>query len=261
MPDFSLTFLGTGTSIGVPVVGCHCAVCESDEPRNKRLRASIHVQTPESAWIVDTGPDLRQQCLREGIEAIDAVLITHAHTDHIMGFDDLRRFTFENDRFLPVYTTAFTMERLERAFEFAFNGENRYRGYFKPDPHIVSGPFSLGNTTITPLPVDHGKVETIGFLFERNDPDRRVAYIPDCKTVSPEATALLKNVDTLIIDGLKHSSHPTHMNVDDAVAFAQSVRAQQTYLTHLACEIDFYPTEQSLPNQIHLAYDGLRLEW
>jgi phosphoribosyl 1,2-cyclic phosphate phosphodiesterase len=260
MHDFELTFLGSGPSVGVPVIGCDCPVCRSDDPLNKRLRASIHVQTPECSWIVDTGPDLRQQCLRENIRELDAVLITHAHTDHIMGFDDLRRFTSGQHASLPVYATDFTMNLLKKAFEFAFNGKNRYAGYFKPDPHVIDGPFQLGKTTITPLPVQHGKVETIGFLFERQDRPLRIAYLPDCKEVSPEAVEKMQGLDLLIIDGLRHSPHPTHMNLHEACDFAAAISSQETLLTHLACEIDHRPTEASLPDHIHLAYDGLRLK-
>jgi phosphoribosyl 1,2-cyclic phosphate phosphodiesterase len=260
MGDFELTFLGSGTSVGVPVIGCDCPVCHSDDPRNQRLRSSIFVQTSDCTWIVDTGPDLRQQCLRENIRALDAVLITHAHTDHIMGFDDLRRFTFGDHESLPVYATQFSMDCLKRAFEFAFNGKNRYPGYFKPDPRVIDGPFRLGNTTVSPLPVQHGKVETIGFLFEQNDRPLRVAYLPDCKTVAPESVQQMQALDLLVIDGLRHTPHPTHMNLDEACEFAAAVSARQVILTHLACEIDHGPTEDSLPDHIHLAYDGLRLK-
>lgn len=258
MGDFELTFLGTGTSTGIPMIGCGCAVCTSDDPRDRRDRSSVYIRTPECAWVVDTGQDFRHQCLREGITHLDAALFTHAHSDHIMGFDDLRRFTLPVDATLPVYANPHCMDMLQRIYEFAFNGENRYPSYLKPDPHVVDGPFLLGETRVTPLPVRHGKVQTNGYLFSRKGTGS-LAYIPDCKVAEPATVDALRNVGTLIIDALRYSPHPTHMNVDEAIAFARRIGAGQTYLTHFQCEISHARLEQELPPRIHPAYDGLKL--
>jgi phosphoribosyl 1,2-cyclic phosphate phosphodiesterase len=259
MSDFELTFLGTGTSTGIPMIGCGCAVCSSDDPRDQRDRSSVYMKTPECAWVVDTGQDFRHQCLRENIAALDAALFTHAHSDHIMGFDDLRRFTLAVDASLPVYANEHCMGMLKRIYEFAFNGENRYPSYLKPDPHVIDGPFTLGKTEVTPLPVQHGKVETNGYLFSR-DGVKRLAYIPDCKVALPETLPLVQDVQILIIDSLRYSLHPTHMNVDEATAFACEIGAKQTYLTHFQCEVSHAKIEQELPPGIQPAYDGLRIE-
>jgi len=257
--DFQFTFLGTGTSIGVPVIGCDCAVCQSDDPKNKRLRSSIYVQTPEAAWVVDTGPDFRAQCLREGIRHLDAALFTHKHTDHIMGFDDLRRFTLGADAILPVYAVPDTLAHLNQAFDFAFNGQNRYPGYFKPEPRSVTGPFQLGGTVITPLPVIHGKVETVGFLFERGD-RKRLAYIPDVKVVPQETLALFQDVEVLVIDALRPHPHPTHLSLEESIEIAQQVNARRTWFTHFSCEVDYLEIGPQLPDGMGLAYDGLSLD-
>ena len=149
------------------MIGCDCAVCRSPDPRDKRLRSSVYIETPETAFIVDTGTDFRTQALRENIRRVDAVVFTHSHTDHIMGFDDLRRFSWQRGS-MPVYASAKTMADLERVFMFAFKGTNPFPGYLKPEPHLVNGPFFLGETKITPLPVPHGKAEVNGYLFSRS---------------------------------------------------------------------------------------------
>ena len=149
------------------MIGCDCAVCRSPNPRDKRLRSSVYIETPETAFIVDTGTDFRTQALRENIRRVDAVVFTNSHTDHIMGFDDLRRFSWQRGS-MPVYASAQTMADLERVFMFAFKGNNPFPGYLKPEPHLVSGPFFLGETEITPLPVPHGKAEVNGYLFSRS---------------------------------------------------------------------------------------------
>lgn len=258
--SLSLTFLGTGTSVGVPMIGCDCETCRSTDPRDKRLRSSIWVQTPEAAWIVDTPPDLRMQCLRENIRRIDAALFTHPHMDHLCGFDDLRRFTLDVDHEMPVYALPSCLAVLSRMFEYAFSGDNRYRGYLKPFPKPIHGPFHLGETSITPLPVQHGKVETVGFLFARGG-RKLCAYIPDCKVPSPEALEALQGVDTLIIDALRHTPHPTHLNFAEALEVRDQVRPRETWFTHLQCEIMHAREEPKLPVGVRLAYDGLRLEW
>ena len=258
MSDFELTFLGTGTSTGIPMIGCGCAVCTSDDPRDKRDRCSVYIRTPGCAWVVDTGQDFRHQCLREGITELDAALFTHAHSDHIMGFDDLRRFTLPVDATLPVYANPHCMGMLKRIYEFAFNGENRYPSYLKPEPHVVDAPFMLGKVEVTPLPVKHGKVQTNGYLFSQEG-RKLLAYIPDCKEPFPETVAVAENVGTLVIDCLRYSLHPTHMNVEEATAFARQIGAGQTYLTHFQCEISHAKLEQELPPSIQPAYDGLKL--
>lgn len=258
--SLSLTFLGTGTSVGIPMVGCDCVTCHSPDPRDNRLRSSVWMQSAECEWLVDTGPDLRAQCLRAGIRRLDAALFTHAHMDHVTGFDELRRFTVGEDQSMPIHARPSTLAVLERMFDYAFNGQNRYRGYLKPDPCPIDEPFQLGSTRVTPLPVLHGKVETIGFLFERCGRPL-CAYIPDCKILAPETLAAIQGVDTLILDALRFSPHPTHLNVEEAVAIAQSVQAQQTWFTHFQCEIMHARDEPQLPQGIRFAYDGLQLHW
>lgn len=253
-----ITFLGTGTSIGVPVIGCDCAVCTSEDPKNKRLRSSIHVTTPEISLVVDTGPDFRQQCLREGIRHLDAALFTHAHSDHIMGFDDLRRFTVSDDEELEIHATEECLERLHAAFSYVFDGENRYRGYLKIAPHRIHGPFSVGDLTVTPLPVTHGKVETIGFLFSREE-TRLFAYIPDAKVLSDEAKALVRGIALLILDGLQPEAHWTHLSIGEAVDLIDELAVGQAWLTHFSCRVDYTTLGPTLPANISLAWDGLRL--
>ncbi|MBK8092296.1 MAG: MBL fold metallo-hydrolase [Verrucomicrobiaceae bacterium] len=260
MSQMRLTFLGTGTSVGVPMIGCDCATCRSTDPRDQRYRSSVWIETPECSWVVDTGPDFRSQCLRAGIRRLDAALFTHPHMDHLTGFDELRRFTIPEEATMPVYATQSCLDVLERMFNYAFNGENRYRGYLKPDPRPISGPFQLGGTTVTPLPVQHGKVETIGYLFTRSG-RKLCAYIPDAKTLSDEAMQAIAGVDTLILDALRHTPHLTHMNFTEALAVQAVLRPRQTWFTHFQCEIMPATEEPKLPPGIALAYDGLRLEW
>ena len=260
MAALSLTFLGTGTSIGIPAVGCDCETCRSTDPRDNRLRSSVWMRTPDLDWIVDTGPDLRQQCLRAGIRHLEAALFTHAHMDHVTGFDELRRFTPELNQFIPIHGTASTLAVLERMFEYAFNGENRYRGYLKPFPKPIHGPFKLGETTVTPLPVQHGKVVTIGYLFTRGG-RKLCAYIPDAKTISPEAMELIRGVDTLIVDALRHTPHPTHMNFEESLAVVREIQPRQTWFTHIQCEIMHAVEDPKLPPGVNLAFDALKLTW
>jgi phosphoribosyl 1,2-cyclic phosphate phosphodiesterase len=260
MSALELTFLGTGTSVGVPMIGCDCETCRSTDPRDKRARSSIYVTTPECAFVVDTGPDFRMQCLREGIRKVDAVIFTHPHMDHVTGFDDVRRFTIPEDAFMPVYGLPETLEALRRIFHFSFSPANRWRGYLKADPRVIEGPFRLGGTEITPLGVKHAGVDTTGFLFSRGG-KKLCAYFSDMKEPMPDTVERLRGVDTLIVDGLRHTPHPTHMNFAEAQAFAALVRPRQTWLTHIQCEILHAREEQKLPPGVNIAYDGLKLQW
>ena len=160
--DVSLTFLGTGTSVGVPVIGCDCAVCRSDEPKNRRLRASVLLRAGALSLLVDSGPDLRRQALREGLRELDGVLYTHAHLDHVAGFDDLRAFCWRRHAPLPMHATPGCLASLKQMFGWAFSPDNVYQGYVKPDPRVVIGPFGYGALRVTPLPVEHAALETIG---------------------------------------------------------------------------------------------------
>ena len=245
--------------MGVPVVGCDCAVCRSTDPRDRRTRSSIFVQTPEAAWVVDTGPDFRAQCLREGVRTLDAAVFTHSHTDHIMGFDDLRPFCF-GARDLPVYASAETMNDLHRVFQFAFNGENRrWPGYVRPESRVVDGPFILGGTELTPLPVPHGRAVVNGYLFTRGGV-RLAAYLSACKAVPDAVVEQIAGVRHLIIDALRHKEHATHMNVTEALAVAARVKSSHTWFTHLCHELGHAETEAALPAGVRVAYDGLKLE-
>jgi phosphoribosyl 1,2-cyclic phosphate phosphodiesterase len=260
-PDDSeifLTFLGTGTSQGVPMIRCNCAVCRSPDPRDQRTRASIYLETPECAWVVDTGTDFRTQCLRENIWRVDAVIFTHAHTDHVMGFDDLRRYGSALPGPMPVYASAETMADLERVFAFAFKTPNPWPGYLRPEPHIISGPFQLGLTTITPLPVPHGSAEVNGYLFSRGGA-KLIAYLSDCSGVPKEIARKIEGVQLLIIDALRHRPHPTHLSVEQALEVAERVRPGRTLFTHI-CHDLAQSAEADLPENAAIAYDGLKLK-
>ena len=257
MSDFTLTFLGTGTSLGIPMIGCDCEVCRSTDPRDNRTRASIYCETPECAWGVDSGPDFRAQALRENIRRIDAMIYTHAHTDHVMGFDDLRPFCFGGKK-LPVFASAETMETIRRSFAFAFVDDPRSKGYLRPVPNIVEGPFQLGDTTITPLPVPHGRVTTFGYLFTRGG-RKLAAYLSDCKEVPQPVREIIAGVEVLVLDALRHKEHGTHMNVEEALAVAEEMKSPQTLFTHLCHDLGHAEFERTLPPGVRIAYDGLKL--
>ncbi|MEQ1862410.1 MAG: MBL fold metallo-hydrolase [Chthoniobacteraceae bacterium] len=257
MGDLTIKFLGTGTSQGVPVIACDCATCRSADPRDSRTRSSIYVETPECAFVVDTGPDFRVQCLREKVRRMDAVVFTHAHTDHIMGFDDLRPF-FWHRRPLPVYASAETMDDLRRVFVFAFNGENQFPGYLHPEPHVVAEPFLLGETELTPLPVPHGRATVFGYLLTRRGV-RLAAYLSDCKAVPEPVIERIRGVRHLIVDALRHKPHPTHMNIDEALAVVAQVQPMHAWFTHLCHEVKHADVEPTLPPGVRIAFDGLKL--
>ena len=240
------------------MIGCDCAVCRSPDPRDQRLRSSIYVETPECSWVVDTGTDFRTQALRESIRNVDAAIFTHSHTDHIMGFDDLRRFSHARGS-MPVYASVETMRDLERVFRFAFNISNSIPYYLKPEPHIIDEPFKLGETFITPLPVPHGDSIVNGYLFSRAD-QKLVAYLSDCSAVPDSIIDLIAGVKVLIIDALRDKPHPTHLSVDQALEIALRVQPDATYFTHICHELP-QAAESRLPAGTHIAYDGLRVEF
>ena len=259
MAELQIPFLGTGTSQGVPMIACDCPVCSSSDPHDKRTRSSLFIETPEAAFAVDTGPDFRAQCLRERVRHLDAVVYTHAHTDHIMGFDDLRRFSdMLPGHLLPIYASPETMTDLQRVFRFAFDGTARFPGYIHPEPHLVDGPFFLGETEITPLPVPHGYIRVNGYLFARGG-RKFFAYLSDCKAVPEPVREAISGVDVLCLDALRYRPHPTHMSLDEALEVAAAVRPRLTYLTHLCHDLGHAETEKILPANVHVAYDGLKI--
>lgn len=259
MADFSLTFLGTGTSVGVPVIGCDCAVCTSSDPRNKRLRSSVVVRAGDLTILVDSGPDLRAQALREGLREIDAVIYTHAHLDHVAGFDELRAFCWRKDGPLPLHATAECLQTLKTMFGWAFSETNVFKGYVKPDGRIIDGPFHYGDLKITPLPVEHAAVRTVGYLFEYPG-SRNIAYIPDVKRIPEETLTRLHGVDVLVVDALRPVPHPTHFSLDEALAAAREIGARETWLTHLGHENEHATLDGQVPSGVRVAWDGLRIE-
>jgi phosphoribosyl 1,2-cyclic phosphate phosphodiesterase len=256
--EISLTFLGTGTSVGVPVIGCGCAVCRSQDPRNQRLRASVLVRAGAVALLVDSGPDLRMQALREGLRELDAVLYTHAHLDHVAGFDELRAFCWRRTAPLPMHGTADCLNTLKQMFGWAFASDNVHAGYVKPDPRVVDGPFRYGDLRVTPLPVEHAALETIGYLFE-HPAARSLAYLPDVKRIPAATMDLLRGVDVLVLDALRPTPHPTHFSLGEALAAAAEAGAGETWLTHLGHENEHSGLAAALPPGVRVAWDGLKV--
>ncbi len=257
MARLRITFLGTGTSQGVPRIGCECPVCNSADPRDKRTRCSIYVEGPGCSWVVDTGADFRTQCLREGVKRVDAAVFTHAHADHMMGFDDLRPFV-QPERTLPVYGSADTLKQIATVFSFAFDPAKRIPGYLHPDPRIADGVFSLGDVQLAPMTLPHGRTTSQGYLMSIGG-EPLLAYLTDCKTVPDEVVEAVSGVKCLVMDALRERPHPTHQSVAEAVEVSRRVKPEQTWLTHLCHDHLHAELETRLPEGVRVAHDGLVL--
>ncbi|MDR3579106.1 MAG: GPMC system MBL fold metallohydrolase [Oryzomonas sp.] len=248
-----VTILGSGTSTGVPMVGCRCRVCSSDDPKDKRTRASLLIRHEGRNILVDTSTDLRQQALREGLDKVDAVLLTHPHADHVNGIDDLRGFHFLHKEIIPCYASPATFETLSAGFRyifFEFNGS----GYTPLlSQHVVSGPFGLFGLTVTPVPLEHGMGTALGFRIGK------FAYLTDCSALPDSSLKLLEGLDVLVIDGLRWTPHPFHFNIEAAIAAVAPIKPARVVLTHLTHEVS-HGEQAKLPPGFEFAYDGMALD-
>lgn len=253
-----LTFLGTGTSTGVPVIGCGCGVCTSSDPRDRRLRTSALVEANGLSVVIDTGPDFRAQALRAGMKRLDAVLFTHAHYDHVAGLDDVRPFLFDQTRPVPCYAAPDTAAALRRVYPYAWGGD-AYPGVPVLALHELSSePFALAGRyddnhdarlPVVPVPVQHGAAPILGFRIGA------MAYLTDVSAVPDASLPLLEDLDVLVLDALRPEPHPMHLSLDEAVALAERIGARHTYFVHLAHQVRHAAVR--LPDRIALAHDGL----
>lgn len=252
--------LGTGTSQGVPLIACGCAVCRSADPRNRRTRTSVHVVLGGRHVQVDAAPEFRLQCLANGIGRIDHFILTHGHSDHVVGMDDLRRFCdLLGGAALPVYSTPEGLARVRAIYPYAIVERPISRGYPAFSLREMPAVLEFPGATIRSTPLPHGGVNTLGLIFSEKGNDRRLAYYTDCKRVPTEAIELARGVDTLILDGLRPEPHATHLSIPEAIDVAREIGARQTWLLHLTHLTDHAPAEAALPTGIRLAYDGLRV--
>lgn len=259
MAKLRVTFLGTGTSQGVPRIGCGCVVCTSSDPRDSRMRCSLYVQAEGISWVVDTGADFRTQCLRAGITRVDAALFTHAHSDHVMGFDDLRPFCRPGEKF-PIYGSPETLAKIEDTFKYAFSPAVRVPGYLHPEPMAVRDVFRLGPVDITPLPLQHGTAVSFGYLMKVGG-EPLFAYLTDCNRVTDEVVDAVAGVKHLVIDALRERPHPTHLSTGEALEIISRAQPGRAWLTHLCHDHLHAELESRLPEPVKIAYDGLVLEW
>jgi phosphoribosyl 1,2-cyclic phosphate phosphodiesterase len=250
-----IVILGSGTSMGVPTLGCNCAVCTSTDPRNTRSRPSIAVEWEGNRVLIDTGPDFRQQALREKIQHVDAVLYTHPHADHILGLDDLRPLSFRHAAGMALYADDRTIGVLERVFSYTFSPNAKYptRARVRLLPLNDRESAEINGARFQRVPILHGELPVAGFRFGS------AAYLTDMSVIPEASLPLLEDLDVLILDALRKEPHPSHANVEQALAWIERVRPRRAFFTHMSHELDHAESENELPPHIRLAYDGLRI--
>lgn len=254
-----LTFLGTGTSVGVPMIGCECVTCSSDDPRDKRLRTGLLIENEGQQLVIDVSTDFRQQALRAGIKKLDALLITHCHADHVFGLDDIRPMNFKYGA-ISVYASESTWSQLRRVFYYIFEAKHIGGGLPQITPHTIHNyqPFEICDLRITPIPVIHGKGEVSGFRFSNGRSE--FAFVTDCNAIPEESLTALEGLDLLILDALRLKPHPTHLHLEQSLGYVAQLQPRQTLFTHMGHDIKHAETSQHLPPNVALAYDELEIE-
>ena len=250
-----ITFLGTGTSHGVPMIGCQCATCRSNDPRDQRTRPSVFIETDDGgAILIDAGPDLRAQALAHDITRVDAIVFTHGHADHILGLDEVRRYNHIMRRPMACFADAQTIDDIRRMFDYVFNPDAP-KGGGLPQLELfrVTGPFCVGRQEIVPVPVLHGHRPILGLRFGR------FAYLTDCSAIPASSWPLLEDLDVVVLDALRESPHPTHFSIGEAMDAARRIGAGRTFFTHMCHDLPHAATCAKLPDGFALAYDGLQL--
>ena len=250
-----ITLLGTGTSQGIPVIGCQCKVCLSKDLKDKRFRTAAYVQAGDLGIAIDVGPDFRMQMLNNGLADVKAVLLTHEHNDHISGLDDLRPINFMYQRTIPFYGIERTLRELEKRFSYAFDEHYEYPGKPQVTANIIDDrAFEIEGVRIQPIPVDHGDMIVYGYRIGN------IAYITDAKWIPDSSKALLQGLDILVLNALRFRSHPTHLTVEEATTLYHELKPKRAYLVHISHDMGLHAeVEQALPDGLHLGYDGLKL--
>jgi phosphoribosyl 1,2-cyclic phosphate phosphodiesterase len=251
----TLTVLGSGTSMGVPTIGCDCAVCHSSDPHDRRTRPSILIEFGGKFVLVDTTPDFREQAIREQIRQIDAVLYTHAHADHILGIDDLRPLSYHRDGKIPLYARPEAADFIRNMFRYIFDANYKFGGLARLDLKPIEGPFDLFGVRIQPIPIVHGEAEIFGYRIGN------AAYLTDFSVIPPASMTMLQGLDVLFLDGLRHKPHPTHSTVENSIRIANEVKAKRVFFTHICHDLPHEETNAVLPPHVRLSYDGMKLEF
>jgi phosphoribosyl 1,2-cyclic phosphate phosphodiesterase len=252
-PRLTITVLGSGTSVGVPTIGCHCAVCASTDARDNRLRPSILITFDERHVLIDTTPDFRFQALRAGLARLDAIVYTHAHADHIMGLDDVRPFNFRQKDPIPIYASPETMAAVQRSFPYVFDGLTKQSNVPKVDARTIEGPFDVFGLRFEPVPVMHGSQTILGFRFGA------AAYLTDHSDIPEASMEQLRGLDVLFLDALRYKPHPTHSTVERSSKTVATLEPRRAYFTHISHDLGHERAESLLPPNIRLAYDGLEI--
>jgi len=251
----TLTVLGSGTSMGVPTIGCTCQVCHSADPRDRRTRPSVMLEYGGHCVLIDTTPDFREQAIREQIRRLDAILYTHAHADHVLGLDDVRPLSFRRENKVPLYAFDDTATAIESIFKYIFEPTYKFGGIAKVEMNRISGPVEILGARFDPVRIIHGEADVYGFRFGS------AAYLTDFSEIPPESMQQLQDLDILFLDALRHKPHPTHSTVENSLRLVDELKPRRAFFTHIAHDLPHEETNKTLPAHVRLAHDGLKLEF